>query len=60
MKALVKILLVALATVAFTSCIVRRNPNHNWYKKHPRNFHYHKGNDYGGRRLWVRYPYRQL
>lgn len=55
MNALIKILLIAFIATAFTSCIARKNPHDNWYKRHHYKQHYKKGNNFGGRRLWVRY-----
>ena len=54
-NALIKILFFAFIAATFTSCIARKNPHDYWYHRHHNKFHYQKGNNLGGRRLWVRY-----
>ena|GEM_PF-5774701 len=47
----------ALITISCSSCFFRRHPDKKWFsKRHPK-FYYHKGHNYGGRKLWVRVPH---
>jgi hypothetical protein len=53
MYTLRKLLLFVLIAATFSSCLVHPRPYKKWTKKHntPR---YHNGNNYGGRKYWVR------
>ena len=53
MNTLGKLLLVALITISFTSCLVHPRPYKKWAKRH-NNARLHRGNNYGGRHFWVR------
>lgn len=57
MHTFVKILLFVFVTAALTSCLVRKPYYHKWAFRHHYKRHYHRGNSYGGRRLWVK-PWR--
>lgn len=53
------ILLFVFAAITFSSCLFRPSPYKKWYsRRHPK-FFYHKGNNYGGRRLWVKQPHQE-
>ncbi len=55
MNALTKLLLFLLIAISFSSCIFQPKPFKNWHRKHGERLrHYHKGNNFGGRRMWVR------
>jgi hypothetical protein len=50
-----KVLLLVFIAALFSSCLWRRPLHKNWSTDtHPKK-HYKKGNNFGGRRLWVRY-----
>ncbi len=54
------ILLVFLAisfNFGLSSCFWRRSGDFKWSTRHHPKFFYHKGNNFGGRRLWVRTPH---
>ncbi len=55
MNALLKILLVAFIACSLVSCVSRKSNYHKWNTRHHYKRYYHKGNNFGGRRLWVRY-----
>jgi sterol desaturase/sphingolipid hydroxylase (fatty acid hydroxylase superfamily) len=55
MQALLKIFLLLFAVTLFSSCLWRRPKYKNWSTDYHPKHHYYKGNNYGGRRLWVRY-----
>jgi len=52
--ALRNFLLFVFALLTLNSCLVRPSPYKNWStRRHPK-FFYKKGNNYGGRKFWVR------
>jgi hypothetical protein len=49
--------LFLLMIMTFSSCFFRKHPDKKWAVKRHHKFFYHKGNNYGGRKLWVRVPH---
>lgn|GEM_PF-6463792 len=54
MNALSKLLLFLIILVTFSSCVFQSRPYKHWYTKRGVRYpHYHRGNNYGGRHMWV-------
>ncbi len=53
MNAFKKLLLFSIILIGFSSCLVHLRPYKKWERRHNVRY-YPKGNNIGGRHLWVR------